>query len=157
MIIIDNILKEEFCSSLIQYFENNKEHAVPWCGTEILMLESAERQFLNKLNFVYTSYLNNKGLLLCSSLTQIVKWPVGVNKNPHLDDSRETDRLTSVTYLNEDYHGGETCLEGIKVKPEIGKTIFFDGTSHKHWVTEVKEKPRYALTLWYTDDINLIY
>ena len=158
MIIIDNILKKEACSILIEYFESNKEHIKYWHGTEVLDMKGAEKKFLNKLQFIYTSYLNSKGLIICPELTQIVKWPVGTLKEPHLDTSRDTTKLTSITYLNNDYQGGKTCLDnGIEVLPKIGQTVFFDGMAHKHWVTEIKQKPRYTLAIWYTDNIDLIY
>lgn len=158
MIIIDNILKKEICSLLIEYFETNIQYIKYWDGTEVLDMGEAKNKLLSKIQFIYTSYLNSKGLIICPELTQIVKWPVGTLKKPHIDSTRDTTKLTSITYLNNDYQGGKTCLDnGIEVLPKIGKTVFFDGMTHKHWVTEVQEKPRYTLAIWYTDNIDFIY
>ena len=158
MIIIDNILKKEACSILIEYFESNKEHIKYWHGTEVLDMKGAEKKFLSKLQFIYTSYLNSKGLIICPELIQIVKYPVGALKESHFDATRDTTKLASITYLNDDYQGGKTCLDnGIEVLPKTGQTFFFDGMAHKHWVTEVQQKSRYTLAIWYTNDIGLIY
>jgi len=162
MIIIDDILKKEFCSILIEHFKNNKEHIYHWGSTEVLDLfqgmKGVETKFLSKLQFIYTSYLNSKGLIICPELIQIVKYPVGALKESHFDATRDTTKLASITYLNDDYQGGKTCLDnGIEVLPKTGQTFFFDGMAHKHWVTEVQQKSRYTLAIWYTNDIGLIY
>ena len=54
--------------------------------------------------------------------------------------------ITSVTYLNSDFTGGELVLENQYVhKPEIYSMIEFPGGTMEHSVSEIKSGARYAL------------
>ena len=158
MIIIDEILSKESCSSLINLFKNNPKEHLPWRDTMCLQLRNDETNYLMKLMFMYSSYLNQKGIMVFPELIQIVEWKPRSKQDPHFDTERDTTHLTSITYLNDDFLGGKTCFEnGIEVNPKTGTTVFFDGVKEKHWVSEIQKDIRYTLAIWYTSDINLIY
>jgi len=75
----------------------------------------------------------------------------------HFDEARESTNLTSITYLNEGYLGGETAFDnGVIIKPKIGKTVFFDGKKYLHGVNPVTKGKRFVLAIWYTYDLDSI-
>ena len=66
---------------------------------------------------------------------------------------KDSSFLTAVTYLNDDFDGGEICFPEQKVciKPSPGSTIIFP-SDFKHEVKEVLNKNRYMLS----NSINMI-
>ncbi len=86
---------------------------------------------------------------------QIVEWPTGSNQPPHCDMAREITKATSITYLNDDFEGGETYFtdQDLIIKPKRGKTVFFDGKKFEHGVQKITKGIRYTLALWYSKSI----
>jgi len=81
---------------------------------------------------------------------QIVEWPVGANQAFHLDNASDKTILSSITYLNSDFRGGETIFsDGTKIAPVVGRTVFFDGTKHEHGVYTISGAPRFTIPIWY--------
>lgn len=78
---------------------------------------------------------------------QIVKWNIGSYQPTHLDFDYHD--LTSIIYLNDDYQGGETVVDGNTLVRETGKIITFTGNIIEHSVNPVSEKERYTLAIWY--------
>jgi hypothetical protein len=158
MIIYDHILNEDTCASLINDFEKNNKHHLKHRDTLVLPLQNNKDKFISKLSYIYTSYLNSKSLLFVPEKIEIVKWPIKAKQDSHKDKVRPTTKLTSITYLNDNFKGGKTCLEnGIEITPKTGDVIFFDGNEYSHWVTEVEKNTRYTLAMWYTNNLDLIY
>ena len=90
---------------------------------------------------------------------EIVKWPTNSFQAKHFDRdqfSGESSGLASITYLNDDYEGGQTCIvdEKLCVNPKTGTTFFFDGKKYEHEVKPITNGIRYTLALWYTNDSN---
>jgi|TARA_E500000318_G_C3398142_1_gene148721 hypothetical protein len=86
-----------------------------------------------------------------TEVAQIITLPEGAAKNFHFDTARITTKLTSVTFLNDDFIGGQPVVEGIEITPIIGRTYFFDGTKYSHAVLNVIKGDRHTLTMWYSD------
>ena len=80
---------------------------------------------------------------------EIREMPIGEFHNLH-DDTIFYD-ITTITYLNEDYEGGRTVVEGTEIKPEIGKFIEFK-SNKKHLVTQLTKGERYVLLCWYKNE-----
>jgi hypothetical protein len=81
---------------------------------------------------------------------EIVRWPTNAFQNLHLDSAHQNNILTSITYLNDDYEGGETYMfQDIKVVPKTGRTVFFNGHYYQHGVNEIRSGSRYTLPIWY--------
>jgi len=81
---------------------------------------------------------------------QIVQWPQGSYQPFHKDITSDKTKLTSITYLNDNFKGGETVFfDNTKIYPYPGKTIFFDGQRFDHSVSAVLTKVRYTLACWY--------
>lgn len=89
------------------------------------------------------------------SYVPIRKWNVGLGMGPHIDSIYEFPNLafTTVTYLNDNYEGGEIEFPdlNIKVKPESGSTIMFPGTV-THKVNPILSGVRYMST----NSINVV-
>ena len=101
--------------------------------------------------------------------TQIVKWNTGQKMDLHTDTSRFTDgfnsaayergvglktpyhyRYSALIYLNDEYTGGETLMEGDVITPEKGKLVIFD-SDNLHGVNEVKDVERFTMPMWFTN------
>jgi len=78
---------------------------------------------------------------------EIVRWEVDSHMDKHIDPG--TDELACILYLNDDYQGGYTCFEGKEIQPKKGKLLGFRNSIYEHWVTEVKEKERFTLAVWF--------
>ena len=87
-------------------------------------------------------------------LAEIITYPTGVSKNFHFDTQRESTTGTSVTFLNDDFIGGEPIIEGVKITPITGRTYFIDGKMYKHAVLNVIKGSRHVLTIWYNNGKN---
>lgn len=118
-----------------------------------------------------------------SHLTTIVLWKPGQKMGRHVDDGSETDHresleariYTSVSYINDDFEGGETYIRSdgktepnyrtlneylypndtfpdFISKPERGATILFKADdTNAHGVSELKTGIRVILSTWYTN------
>ena len=156
VVVPDHVSKEN-CSYLIDIFKNlYKDRGLPWRDTVRLNLadygEPDRDEFINYLSELFCQYFQNY-----IEMIEVVQWPEHSYMKEHFDTARESTTRASITYLNDDYEGGQTCVSSEKfcVNPKVGTTVFFDGQKYKHCVKEVKNGTRYTLAIWYTNDINL--
>ena len=99
-----------------------------------------------------------------SDLNQIVRWFGGYELQPHADSENPVGhpphefpyrQYASITYLNDDFVGGEIYFPNKDFSPVIkpGMTVFFPGTlEYLHGVREVTEGVRYTCASFYTTD-----
>ncbi len=80
---------------------------------------------------------------------QIITYPIGISKPFHLDTARKTTTGASITFLNDNFKGGEAVVEGIEITPILGRTYYFDGNMYQHAVLNVIKGSRHTLGLWY--------
>tara|TARA_R100001594_G_scaffold142777_1_gene190027 strand:+ start:412 stop:912 length:501 start_codon:yes stop_codon:yes gene_type:complete len=159
-IILPEHVPSAVCSELIEVYENNKHSAKVWRDTKPLDLENiSNKEELNKCKLAI-KYVNNAAVSFFGrdtyvELAEIVKWPTGSYQDYHTDVSRESTTFTSLTYLNDDFEGGETdfTTENFSVKPKVGRTILFDGKRFEHGVKKITEGVRYTFALWYSNNI----
>ena len=88
----------------------------------------------------------------------ILKYEKGHFLPPHADQGISTRVLSGLTYLNDDYVGGEINFpqSKIKIKPEAGSVIFFPSNFvYVHSVDKMTEGVRYALPHWYHNVKNI--
>lgn len=138
-----NFLSSQECGCLIELFENNRNKHKIWRNTIILKINDCTL-------FELISKEIQEKFLIEPNYFEIVKWPVGSYMTYHVDGKiNKSNNFASITYLNTDYQGGETVVENIKVIPEIGKTICFEGSKYKHKVNKVENNSRYTLAVWY--------
>jgi hypothetical protein len=81
---------------------------------------------------------------------QIVHWPLGSYQNLHFDKTVNLTALTSISYLNNAFTGGQTFFEDETIiHPKLGRTLLFNGQQYKHGVKQVLTGNRYTLAIWY--------
>ena len=138
-------LPETECSKLIEFYNSNIDKSFSFRDTFPLdVYPPVAEDILNE----FKTYDENILLDAC----QIVKWPAGSFMEPHID--KPGDVFAAIVYLNDDYNGGETCFEDIKIIPETGKLVIFSSTELLHWVNTIKKANRYTLSLWFSENVK---
>ena len=89
--------------------------------------------------------INNKVFV---NYFQIVKWLENSAQKIHLDF--KNNYYKSIIYLNDNFEGGETIVNKVKIKPKKGLMILFSGNNIKHGVNTIKKGERYTIPCWYT-------
>lgn len=144
--IIDSYFDREECNQLIELYDKFKYLAEPFYNVIPLKVkELLPRKFITKLN--KTTNIINKSKI---DWIEVVKWPLGSYKELHYDCFKDTTKLSSVTFLNDDYEGGELYFRDESIiKPRVGRAVFFDGNFYEHGVNKVSKKIRWQLTSFY--------
>ena len=143
IIISDNTLSKSECDYLIEQYEKNGPNGtfhdyytmgIHPPGTQEM------RDILHKIAF--------QDILV--DWCQIAKRPPGSGHPNHTDNFSEETVLTSVTYLNDNFTGGETYfVDDIAIRPKTGRTLYFDGVYREHGVHTVRDSARFTLAVWY--------
>lgn len=155
ILIEENFLPDQDCDALKNTIIDNSNKFRSFRDISVLDVKLIDPALSKKLGFWYSNYLGTKNIRAFPELLQFTIWPTSSLQDLHFDDTRDNTILTSITYLNDDYKGGQTFFEnGITVKPQIGKTIFFDGKKYKHGVNKIIQGNRYVCAFWYTNKIN---
>ena len=155
-LVVPNLIIPERCCDLIALYQKYNNLAGQWRDTYPLLITPRE----DSLNIIDPLYLKKMKNYFCNFFNnyihriEIVKWPPNSFQSKHFDDARESTNLSSITYLNDDYEGGQTCVpsEKICINPKVGTTFFFDGKTYQHEVTPVKNGTRYTLAVCYTNN-----
>jgi hypothetical protein len=140
--IVDNFICNEEIECLVNFYKNNKHLRKKWHTVFPMDITGLFKNLENKYN-----HFDKKN---CVYWLEIVHWPRGSFQEFHKDVSIQNTVLTSITYLNDDFVGGETIFEdGTIVKPKKGRTLFFDGMYYTHKVNLIKKGNRYTVPVWY--------
>jgi hypothetical protein len=155
-IIQVDFLTPQECQLLIHihsyyYAMHGKNHN----DTEVLSIISEvskaegnnEPNFIKKLHAKISHHIQNIDKNAYINYFEIVKWKQGLNMGAHYDFDYHT--YTSVIYLNEDYEGGETFVESMKIPPATGKIVTFEGNTLLHGVNKIIKGNRYTVPVWY--------
>jgi hypothetical protein len=149
IIVLDSVLSKTECDFLINFY-NRHGCTHGWAGTFPMTIDFKDQlvnQYIFKIEDNIKKMLSDK---ISVDWCEIVKWPHGSYKNDHFDTASNKTVFTSVTYLNDDYHGGETFIvNDMKIVPKIGRTVYFDGQFYKHGVSKVQNTDRYTVPIWY--------
>tara|TARA_A100001201_G_scaffold111558_2_gene95583 strand:- start:348 stop:872 length:525 start_codon:yes stop_codon:yes gene_type:complete len=149
---------------IIRFFNDNLLKTYVWDETRVL---SMDKGGIGKNNLDSTYYkilnlskevkklVNHDDRFKVLQNVEIVKYPCGAHKNYHYDSARPTTTGASITYLNDDYVGGHTVVEGVDVQPITGRTVYFDGLEFRHAVTNVIKRDRYTISMWYGSDPSM--
>ena len=177
----NNALDEDVCKELYNlltvmkkynsfYLEKN---VMPWHQNDTLPYNEITDSILKKK---ISQYRMNVSKLIeeiieetvYPNFTDIVLWRPGRFMNEHKDDGYQGPNedqficrhITSVTYCNDDYVGGETFIKNeydgyYDCTPKTGSLVFFPSDDRcTHGVRTVLENNRVTLSTWYTKDIN---
>jgi len=161
MIYISQIeLPDTFVSDVISGF-NTYQHAIEtWEETDLIRINdiftretdpflydklvelSLRVQSLVAHDVKYKSFFN----------VEVVRYPTSSAKQFHFDYPNPNKTAASITYLNDNYIGGQTVIDGVSVQPLSGRTVYFTGQDHRHCVMNVVKGCRYTLSIWYGHD-----
>lgn len=82
----------------------------------------------------------------------LLRYTKGGHLPAHQDQGGSSRLVSSVTYLNDDYDGGEIEFAhyGVKIKPPAGSIVFFPSNYlGVHEIAEVTSGTRYAMPHWF--------
>jgi hypothetical protein len=164
---ISNILTKEECRKVIEWFENSihKKHSERSNETYedelyksdyiiITDIDNIESEFVKSVYKKIIQDSSDKDISFdCSSI--VATYP-NTGSPLHYDQSSTTSRTWSVvTYLNDDYEGGEYYVPGyIKYKPTTGSSLKMYGSEHLHGVfkTSTNSNKRYIIVIWFIEN-----
>jgi Rps23 Pro-64 3,4-dihydroxylase Tpa1-like proline 4-hydroxylase len=170
IIVYDNVLLSDDCNQLAKYMidtkkDNPTQSGMPWEKDNSIYLQDIPEKFKNYLlsyREVLTSLVSKEyNKTLYPTYSDIVLWNEGDFMIPHVDNgSRGTEQdkialgcrdYSAVTYLNDDFEGGETFVEGYTNNPISGSVIVFP-SAYEHGVNEVIEGKRVTFAMWFTQN-----
>ena len=148
--ICDNVLTRAECNNCRLYFYRNRWEKQEHEDTYFLDVDECEHILLHQ----YRDKIFDKANELFGNLevewSHVVEWSEGHGQNYHIDEASTETVLTSITYLNDDYDGGETLILGdMAIFPRTGRTVFFNGRYYGHGVNAISNGTRYTLSTWY--------
>jgi Rps23 Pro-64 3,4-dihydroxylase Tpa1-like proline 4-hydroxylase len=173
----ENVLDKSFCKTLKDYvFTKIKldneltNEKLPWVEEKTITWKNIDNEKIKQDILKYKFYLtqliyNNYKKFLYPIYTDLVVWQKGKKMEIHQDNSNNRDLLlkkriiSTVTYLNEDFEGGETIIykndkDFFINKPKTGSVLIFTSDEKcKHSVNEIISGERITMPIWFTDDI----
>jgi hypothetical protein len=162
MKVFENILSKEECDKLINISLENPnlwhKHANDdgsFKKRHILNLLNIWKNYDVTKKFVET--LKEKEIFTKDKVIanfEIVYWyEIGESHCWHID--HPPFDFTTITFLNQNFTGGELIVDTTFFKPETGKLIFFD-SKIKHAVTPLTRGDRFILATWFRNtDANI--
>ena len=142
---ISNVQSDNLITFHKSHFDLNKENCLTHRNTQVIdpPVTDQTKEIYNML----TGFIKTINSNLQINYFQIVKWPTGESQPEHKDFDYHP--YTSILYLNDDYTGGETIVDGTTIIPEKNKLIGFEGDKMTHSVNEITEGTRYTIPCWY--------
>lgn len=146
IIIADNTISQSDCDYLIKLFEDNPQHHQPWLDYNSMTIKPPGNKRVQDILF---KVIRESPYVI--EWCEVAKRPPTSGHPKHFDLTSDKTIFTSVTYLNQDFTGGETYIvNDMEISPKTGRTLYFDGKCYEHGVNTVKDSDRYTLAIWYT-------
>lgn len=152
--ILDDVLSYDECNFLINFYHcgNKNKHNTTMHSDNLNFMDN------NKIKLLYSKIETAINCLVENSVKidwcQIVEWEKNSYQNLHYDTASLETCFTSITYLNENFVGGETfMLNDLIVPPKKGRTVCFDGNYYYHGVNKILSGTRYTLPIWYKKNV----
>ena len=150
----ENFLNSDECEELIDFFwlNWNDSYVNPKNETNRILDLGEGKPIDDPLIQKVWNKLNSVNVMAGIEIhwAQLYEWQDGSKMGYHQDFASKHTVHTSVTYLNDDFEGGETKFrDGLDSIPKQGSTIFYDGCKFIHGVNEVRGNRRYTLGAWY--------
>ena len=135
----DNFISADKCQALVERFKIKSHFSKKFMDTIVLGFRDDDvlKHIIETFTFYPFKNIDNM---------EIVKWPTGSKMTLHRD---EGDTFSWIIYLNDDFEGGETVIDGIKIQPKIGRLVLFSNGFYEHEVKEITKGTRYTLIAWY--------
>ena len=172
----DNVLSKETCDEICEYLYEEKgrkmaseKGGVPWADNDTndtLHFSQIPNNLLKTKILFHRQRVKNL-VMSCFNepafveFTHLVAWRTGKSQNRHKDNGyRENDPLrfrkfTTVTYLNENFEGGETFIQTEHGKDYISKpktgsvVLYYSDERAQHGVNLITNGIRITLPIWF--------
>jgi len=143
ILIVDDFLNDEEIKTALDFYKSNKQEINQW-GRSFPVKIKDRLPLLRKKYEDFTGYAIEDW--------EVNRWPKGGFQLQHYDDGSNITQLSSITYLNEEFEGGQTKFScGTFVQPKKGRAIFYDGSYFFHGVEEVTSGNRYTIPMWFIE------
>jgi len=163
IVIVDDFFTVEECERAIELFRRigpskigSYESTITEDSNEILNIDT-----INEMN-EYKDKLFDAAKTYCDETiiygwSEIVKWKTNAWQDSHTDIAHPDTIFTAISYLNDNYTGGETFIEDMNVTPKQGRVAFFYGMHYAHGVRSIREGTRYTIPSWYNKPNQPVY
>jgi hypothetical protein len=172
----DNVLDNDACDQIYKYateFKHNKKNDgygnLPWNDGDHFSWYEINNSFLKKQILTHretVSYLIREKLKLCvyPEFTDIVLWRTGKEQLKHKDNGCTPNDIlrrrvvSCVTYVNDNFEGGETFIKTENgsdyiSKPKKGGVVFYlSNSTNEHGVNKILSGLRVTLPVWFCTD-----
>ena len=174
IIEIPNVLTQDECEEVIQYYEEYPELRRSGDAQERFNGYTMETSQVHGPLLKTIAALTNRLIIkaaksynveeLYLDFQTIVKWEQGEEMEFHADNVTQEKEphhycgwrdYSSILYLNHDYEGGDTIFKHQQQRqpPMQGTAILFPATfGYTHGVAKVETGTRYTISSWFTQD-----
>ncbi|AET72630.1 hypothetical protein P29A0810_039 [Synechococcus phage S-CAM8] len=155
----ENFLSHDFCDWLINYhkvyhpiggktFSNRKIANLVTLADKTYVDEPlSSSDYLKFVLSEHTRVIKTHDPRAFINYSHLVDWEAPIHQPIHQDFWWHT--WTSILYLNDDFEGGCTYVDGESIKPKKGAMIMFQGRYVQHGVEPVISGHRYTIATWY--------
>lgn len=155
IIVIDNVLSRDECEAAMTLFRLDKINGNVDSHRDTLLchIDDSAPFLLGLANKIRdaVSFIPNIQI----DWAHLVEWNTDTSQKLHKDTTSHETVFTSITYLNNNYTGGETVfLNDIAVVPKVGRTVYFDGLHYSHGVNKITTGIRYTIPIWYKNLVS---
>lgn len=174
----DNVLDRQTCEQICEFLVNakgrnlvskTKSVDVPWMDNDTYKYTDIRDIHLRNRIHLHRHKVKNLVMFSYNSLayidfTDLVIWRSGKSQDRHRDDGYTDNdplrsrKFSSVTYLNDNFDGGQTFIEtehgtDYISEPKTGSVVIYPSDdSSKHGVMMVNKGIRMTLPIWFCTD-----
>ena len=151
IVIVDDFFTAAECDQAIKLFRHigtSNPEIIRKNETKVLNIDE-----INEMNG-YKDKLFDAAKYYCEEpisygWSEIVEWETNSWQDSHVDDVHPNTVFTSISYLNDNYTGGQTFIEDMEVTPKQGRVVLFYGMEYNHGVRLIINGTRYTIPSWY--------
>jgi len=144
--------RDPFCYQFRLSSEKDIRSDYPFYNEEIELWNILTSTVDSALEEYYKLYPFSKANLKGRERPNILKYVSGGELPPHQDIGVSSRSLSVLSYLNDDYEGGEISFpqSNITIKPKAGTILFFPSNFiYVHTIAKMKSGVRYAIPSWF--------
>lgn len=174
----DNVLSNRTCDKIVNFLRKSIRekndlniNEMPWHDDDSYDWRTIKSDYLFAKIESYIELVSNIASLCYGEqvyphFTDLVVWRAGRSMDRHWDDGMYEGEeylhqrvYTSITYLNDDYTGGETYIQSENgdyiSEPKKGSVVLLrSDKQNSHGVNKITSGVRYTLPIWFTRNYN---
>ena len=144
--------RDPFCYQFRLSSKEDLDPRYPFYNEEIELWDILTSTVDNALEEYFNLYPFARANLKGRERPNILKYVSGGELPPHQDIGVSSRSLSVLSYLNDDYEGGEINFpqSNITLKPKAGTIVFFPSNFiYVHTIAKMKSGVRYAIPSWF--------